>query len=389
MKHFRIDPALPGLVILFLAASGSAQNAQPNTDPAATLGTGAVPAASTGAAPFPQTAAVPHNKLSDERLRVSGKIAAKPLFRDPVYDGAADPTIIWNRSEKKWFMFYTNRRAKMPVAETSGVVWVHGTRIGIAQSSDNGATWSYRGTADIKYGEGELTYWAPEVVYHKSTYHMYLTIVPGVFADWNHPRDILHLTSADLLTWKYESTLKLSSDRVIDACAYRLPDGTWRLWYNNERDRKSIYYADSHDLYHWEDRGKVTGVGERPGEGPKVFRWQGHYWMVVDVWKGLGVYRSDDALTWNAQTGNLLEAPGMGVDDQVKGGHPDVVVSGGRAFLFYFTHPGRRGSDEKKDGFEQRRSSIQVVELEYKDGWLTCERDQPTHIGLQPPEDQK
>jgi len=26
-------------------------------------------------------------------------IAAKPLFRDPIYDGAADPTVIWNRTE--------------------------------------------------------------------------------------------------------------------------------------------------------------------------------------------------------------------------------------------------------------------------------------------------
>jgi hypothetical protein len=323
------------------------------------------------------------------RNGVPGKVAAKPLFRDPVYDGAADPTVIWNRSEKKWFMFYTNRRARMTGAEQSGVAWVHGTPIGIAQSSDGGATWSYRGIAEIDYGTGEVTYWAPEVLFHEGTYHMYLTYVPGIFTDWNHPRDILHLTSADLLKWKYESTLKLSSDRVIDPCVYHLPDGIWRLWYNNERDRKSIYFADSHDLRQWVDRGKVVGVGERPGEGQKVFRWKDHYWMVVDVWKGLGVYRSDDALAWTAQRGNLLEAPGIGTDDGVKGGHPDVVVSGGRAFLFYFTHPGRIGAGEKKDTYEQRRSSIQVVELEYKDGWLTCDRDQPTRIGLLPPEDQK
>jgi hypothetical protein len=315
----------------------------------------------------------------------AGNVAAKPLFRDPVYDGAADPVVVWNRAEKKWFMFYTNRRANAPAAETPGVTWVHGTRIGIAESTDGGATWSYRGTADIRYGEGELTHWAPEVIDDGSTYHMFLTLVPGVFTDWNHPRDIIHLTSADLLAWKYESTLKLSSDRVIDACAFHLPDGTWRLWYNNERDRKSIYYADSHDLATWVDQGKVTGVGERPGEGPKVFHWQGHYWMVVDIWQGLGVYRSDDAIHWAVQDVNLLEAPGMGPDDEVKGGHPDVVVSGDRAFLFYFTHPGRRGADAKKDGYEQRRSSIQVVELAYKNGWLTCDRNSPTHILLQPP----
>jgi hypothetical protein len=63
-------------------------------------------------------------------------VAAKPLFRDPVFDGAADPVVIWNHHENKWFMFYTNRRAKAPASETPGVTWVHGTRIGIAESSD-------------------------------------------------------------------------------------------------------------------------------------------------------------------------------------------------------------------------------------------------------------
>ena len=318
-----------------------------------------------------------------------GRLAARPLFRDPVYDGAADPVVVWNRAEIRWFMFYTNRRANAPAAETPGVTWVHGTRIGIAQSTDGGATWSFRGTAEIDYGAPGSTYWAPEVTYHEGTYHMFLTVVPGIFTDWNHPRDIVHLTSRDLLRWQYQSTLKLSSDRVIDACVHRLSDGTWRLWYNNERDGKSIYFADSADLFRWQDRGKVTGVSERPGEGPKVFRWQDRYWMVVDIWKGLGVYRSDDAVAWTVQPGNLLDVPGKGMDDQVKGGHADVVVSGERAFLFYFTHPGRRGPEANQDGYEQRRSSIQVVELVYRDGWLSCDRDQPTHILLRPPDNQR
>ncbi|MCA9734240.1 family 43 glycosylhydrolase, partial [candidate division KSB1 bacterium] len=41
------------------------------------------------------------------------RVAPKPLFRDPIYDGAADPAIIWNREEKRWFMLYTNRRANL------------------------------------------------------------------------------------------------------------------------------------------------------------------------------------------------------------------------------------------------------------------------------------
>src|SRR5437762_305431 len=57
----------------------------------------------------------------------AGLIAAKPLYRDPVFDGAADPTLIWNPLVNKWWMFYTDRRANAP--GLSGVTWVHGTPI--------------------------------------------------------------------------------------------------------------------------------------------------------------------------------------------------------------------------------------------------------------------
>src|SRR5260221_12424110 len=92
----------------------------------------------------------------------TGKVATKPLYRDPVFDGAADPSIIYNRAEKKWLMFYTNRRANAP--GLTAVTWVHGTPIGIAESSD-GAEWKYRGTVDfpkdIPNTEGTPTFWAP------------------------------------------------------------------------------------------------------------------------------------------------------------------------------------------------------------------------------------
>jgi sucrose-6-phosphate hydrolase SacC (GH32 family) len=319
-----------------------------------------------------------------DKQMAQGKVAPKPLFRDPAHDGAADPVVIWNRRERKWFMIYTNRRAN--VAEATGVEWVHGTRLGVAESADGGATWKYRGTAKIGYGPADYTHWAPDVVWHNGLYHMFLTIVPGIFKDWNATREITHLTSADLLKWKYESTLKLASDKAIDASVFRLPDGSWRMWYNNERDKKSIYYADSPDLFKWEERGKA--IGER-GEGPKVFRWRNRYWMALDVWRGLALYSSDDLLKWTRQPKNILETPGQGADDKVKGGHADVVVSGERAFLFYFTHPGRQHPDSKEDGYEQRRSSIQVVELKFKDGEIIAERDQPTRIRLQPPDSKK
>lgn len=317
--------------------------------------------------------------VGGQSQRRSGVPAPKPLFRDPVCDGAADPVIIWNKAEKKWFMFYTNRRANDPSLD--GVSWVHGTRIGIAESKD-GAHWTYRDTADIQYRLTDYTHWAPEVIEHDGLYHMYLTYVPGIFKDWRHPRDIMHLTSTNMINWKYESTLKLASDRVIDACVYRLPDGTWRMWYNNERAGKSMFYADSPDLYNWTDKGRV--VSDQGGEGPKVFRWNEKYWMITDVWKGLALYQSDDLLTWKRIPGNLLQEPGKGEDDMVKGGHADVVVCNDRAYVYYFTHPGRRDGVDPNDTTEQRRSSIQVVELKMVDGQVVCNRDETTYVKLKP-----
>ncbi len=309
-------------------------------------------------------------------------IAAKPLFRDPVYDGAADPVVVYNRECGRWWMFYTNRRANK--AGLQGVSWVHGTRIGIAESADGGARWEYLGEADIELppdqGGADATHWAPDVVRgDDGTYHMFLTVVPGVFTDWKHPRRIVHLTSTDLRSWRKAEPIALAGDKVIDASLARLPDGSWRMWYDNELDHKYIYYADSPDLKHWTDRG--LALAQR-GEGPKVFQWRGQWWLIEDLWHGLGVFRSPDAQHWTRQPGTLLEHAGQGADDGVMGGHPDVVVNGDRAYLFYFTHPGRSGADARKDGPDQRRSSIQVTELTVVDGWLHADRDKPVDIAL-------
>jgi len=315
------------------------------------------------------------------------RMADKPLFRDPVFDGAADPSLVWNAARGRWWMLYTNRRATAP--RLDGVRWVHGTRIGIAESADGGVSWQYAGTAEVELppelGGDEPTHWAPEVfTAPDGRHHMFVTVVPGVFEDWQHPRAIVHLTSDDLRHWSGARRLEVGSDRIIDACVLRLDDGHWRLWYNDERDGKSIHYADSPDLATWTDRGRT--VGDQPGEGPKVFRFAGAYWMITDVWQGLAVYRSDDALSWTRQDGeNLLAHPGHGPDDGVIGQHPDVVVREGRAFLFYFTHPGRTGPNAEADGPEQRRSSIQVVELLERDGRLWCDRDAPAWVELGAP----
>jgi hypothetical protein len=47
-------------------------------------------------------------------------------------------------------------------------------------------------------------------------------------------------------------------------------------------------------------------VNPAKGEGAKVFRFNGHYWLIADVWKGPMVLRSGDALNWTEQPGYIL-----------------------------------------------------------------------------------
>lgn len=308
-------------------------------------------------------------------------LAPAPLFRDPIFDGAADPTLIWNYQERNLWLLYTNRRANITC---QGVAWVHGTDIGIASSSDNGNTWMYRGILEgLEFERGRNTFWAPEVIWHKECYHMYVSYVPGVPHDWTGPRSIIHMTSQNLWVWEYESILSLSSNRVIDACVFRMPDGRWRMWYKDEVNSSHTYAADSDDLCTWKIVGPV--ITDCPHEGPNVFFWQGSYWMVTDPWKGLGVYRSADAEHWERQA-NILNQAGHRPDDGTQGQHADVLVQGERAFIFYFTHPDR---DSKKSyGFDEvapysdKRTSLQVAELELQSGVLVCDRDKPFDFTL-------
>ena len=306
--------------------------------------------------------------------------AAIPLFRDPVHDGAADPVVVWNRARKTWWMLYTNRRADL---EGQGVEWVHGTHIGIAESADGGAHWKYVSEADISYGKPDYTFWAPEVIYTDGLYHMFLTVVEGTFGDWNHPRHILHLTSKDLLHWKPLAYVNLPSERTIDACVFKLADGTWRFWYKNEAAGSRIWYSDSKDLVHWTAKG--IAIKNNSGEGPVVFQWKGAYWMLEDTAPGLSAFRSSDLENWTRQPDKLLLTPGTQPTDRMEGKHPDVVVDGtGRAWLFYFTQQGGEDRDPALPG-SARRSVLHVSELHGAGGVLTVDRNAPAEIHMLPP----
>jgi hypothetical protein len=143
------------------------------------------------------------------------KNCAHPLYRDPPFDAPTDPVLCFNAEQTKWFMYYTACRAA--ATNAPGVTWIYGSNIGMAESSDGGATWTHRGTADISYGKdkhpNDYTYWAPEVIWVAGTYHMFLTFVPGIFTNWNYPREIVHLTSTNGVKWDAPGPVDLKPAR--------------------------------------------------------------------------------------------------------------------------------------------------------------------------------
>lgn len=303
------------------------------------------------------------------------RTAPAPLFCDPMYDGPTDPTVIYNREERSWWMIYTARRASMP---GRGVGWVHGTDLGVAESRDHGQTWLYRGTLNLEPIEpGRNTFWAPEVLWVEGVYHMYVSYITGVPEAWVGDRSILHYTSTNLWDWQCEGKVDLPSSRVIDACVYPTASG-WRMWYKDECDSSHTHYADSADLYHWVHQGVATE--DQSQEGPNVFRLGGKYWLIADVWDGQAAYSSDDLVHWQRQHGQLMQGAGSRPEDNNRAHHADVEVVGDKAYMFYFVHPGQGCADA--GSHIARRSCVQVAQLRVVEGLLTVTRDEPFDFEL-------
>ncbi|MET0296427.1 MAG: hypothetical protein ABW024_03435 [Microbacterium sp.] len=300
------------------------------------------------------------------------------LYRDPVYDGATDPTVVI--ADDGWWMFYTQRRATHP-DPGPGVAWVHGSRIGVARSED-GLAWEYAGTlepdaAGLGLREGappattDLTHWAPEVVHDGTQWRMYLTEIDGVPDRWpGFARTIVEYRSTDLMSWARVGPLALASDRVIDAAVARTPDGLWRLWYKDEAAESVTKVATSADLESWRDDG--TAIGGRPHEGPYVFELGGSWWMIVDEWRGMGVYRSDDAVEWVRQGGPDAVILGAGeVAGPGFGHHGAGVRDGDDVWFYYFGHPARAYvPDVETDSIDDRRCAVYRSRLVVRDGDL-------------------
>ncbi len=270
----------------------------------------------------------------------------QPFFADTIWQGAADPTMLWNPVKKEFYVWYTQRRANLE--NNTEVEWMHGSSIGIAASKD-GKEWRYvgicKGNENLSEAkEKGVTWWAPSVIYDHKLFHMYVSYVPGIFRDWNAKRFIKHFTSTDGENWKYESTLPLSSERCIDACVYKVKD-EWFLAYKDENNRNETWLAKSKDLYNW----KVVGsaVGDVGHEAPYIWQEKGKYFMIVDAWeKGLRIYQSNDGINnWTYFC-------------TVWGSHPGIFQLKGKTYIVYHS-----GYDQTNG----KRTALFMKELIYKD----------------------
>ncbi len=310
-------------------------------------------------------------------VRIDIARAPAPLFDDETWHGASDPFVIWNPVRGLWFMYYTQRRATLP--DPHGVDWVHGSAIGIATSKD-GLDWKYAGTCQGDHGlteplKGEgsgpergITWWAPCFIYEAGTFHMFVTLVDGVYTDWKGKRNIVHFTSDDGLHWKYVAICKLSSDRVIDPTVYKVK-GLWYMVYKDEAAGSRTFRSQSKNLIEWTNAAPATEDGSQ--EAPFVFRWKNSWWLIVDAVndKGLRVYKSDNGIDqWQYVSTVLITNDGTRPKDRGVGHHPGIVLQGGpgqneQCLVFYFTHQGRQ-------------TIIQLAELELaSDGKVICNRN--------------
>ena len=317
-------------------------------------------------------------KAQQQPVKVANQ-PPSPLYRDPIYDGAADPVLVYNRGEKEWAMLYTQRRANV---QSPDVSFCYGTAIGMATSKDHGHTWVYRGALNLEFEHGINTFWAPDVVYQNGVYHMFVVYIKGVYSHWGGDAHLVHYTSTNLWDWKYEGPLNLPDHNIIDPTLIKLPDNKWHMWYKDQHLGSITMTAESDDLVNWKVADKPAIDGQ-PHEGPKIFWFKNHYWMITDEWKGQRVYRSEDAKVWTRQ-GMVLDKPGTRPEDTPTGAHADVVVASEHAYIIYFTHPGRKTHQDDggldKDGaysYSTKRTSIHAAELEFNGATLVCDRDKP------------
>jgi hypothetical protein len=172
----------------------------------------------------------------------------------------------------------------------------------------------------------------------------------------------------------------LGSNRTLDPCLHKLPDGKWGLWYKDEfAGRTGFAEGDDFSAFRKDRSFRIDG-GSGGLEGADVCQWNGYYWLLGDdcsSYDGIRVYRSCGCRNWERRA-NILNRSGRRPGDQGPGHHPEAIVNGNEAFVFYWTSqhvPARVG-----EGCEI--CLLQVAMLEFRNGELFCDRNREFDLNL-------
>ena len=83
--------------------------------------------------------------------------------------------VIWNRQEKNWWLLYTHAARQRRWSRRRV-----GARLRYRRGAltDDGHSWRYLELLPgLEYERGRNTFWAPEIIWHPGTYHMYASYV--------------------------------------------------------------------------------------------------------------------------------------------------------------------------------------------------------------------
>ncbi|WP_299556384.1 family 43 glycosylhydrolase [Seonamhaeicola sp.] len=319
-----------------------------------------------------------------------------PLFIDPNYHGSCDPEIVWNEHEELWYIYYTSRRSMLENT------WLQ-TPIGVATSKDM-INWEFKGYCKFNGAGGKKdatsTYWAPAIISAHDTLHMFVTWKPDTVPEkgaWGGQGWIIHYKTPltnPINGWQKVGALHSDNLNTIDATVYKNNDG-FHVWFKGKElsaKKNELYHLSTNDFTTWQKLGfsksdvfNAEATGSNFEEAPYIFQWKNKYWLITDPHDGFFVYSSEDSENWKFQ-GTILKEGGTRNLDSSMARHCSVAVKDDRAFIFYHVEPWRRYDLEKAKGgtkqriFEQplenRKSVLQMAELEVVDGKLVCNRNE-------------
>ena len=257
-----------------------------------------------------------------------------PTIVDPIHDGAADPTLVWNAQRGEWWCLFVQRRSNTRTLRPEWNGRCHGTAVAVASAGDGGRRWIFRGSLDLDPGWTHDTYWGPDVVADDDgILHLFVTRIDGVPEDeawdtfgrpspWH--RRIRRYESPDGETWSAQGAIDLGTDWAVDPTVHRLPDGRWAMWFKAEADGGAIWRSESDDLRSWSAPVEAIAGWH---EGPDVFELGGRLWLIAETRDpGFAVYRSDDGREWTGCAPISVSVTGDGPERP--GRAPNVLTTG-------------------------------------------------------------